>query len=58
MADVLFTKRRLAQFGVRLRTGIKNINANEIIDASGYRWYASVGLVILFNKEKKMEFEY
>lgn len=58
MADVLFTKRRQIQFGVRLRTGIKNVWANDLLNASGYRLYASVELLFLYYKKKKLKFEY
>lgn len=58
MADVLFTKRRQIQFGVRLRTGINNVWADDLLNASGHRFYASVEFLFLYYKEKKLKFEY
>lgn len=58
MADVLFTKRRPFQLGIRLRTGIKNVWADNLVNASGYRWYGSVELLFLYYKKGKLEFDY
>ena len=43
--------------GIRFRAGAKNINADKILNASGFRLYFSIEFIITSN-EKKIEFDY
>ena len=58
MADVLFARLGNYWFGTRLRGGVRNVWADHLVDASGYRLGGSIELVILRYKEKNVEFEF
>lgn len=58
MADVLFARLGNYWYGIRLRGGMRNVKADHLVDASGYRLGGSIELVMLRYKEKNVEFEF
>jgi hypothetical protein len=58
MVDVFFTSLSETHFGLRLRGGIKNVWADDVVNASGFRLYASIEWLIHEYSRKNNEFDY
>lgn len=58
MVDVFFMDYKKVRVGLRIRGGIKNIWADDVVNASGYNLYASLELALFEYKQKNFEFDY
>ncbi len=58
MVDVFFTRLCDSHIGMRFRGGIKNVWADDVVKASGFRLYASLEWLIHEYDRKKNEFDY
>jgi hypothetical protein len=58
MVDVFFMDYKKVRVGLRIRGGIKNMWADDVVDASGYTLYASLELALFEYKQKNFEFDY